>query len=91
MLVLLQGEVPGAAKQATLTSAVVAKQATAGAEAAKTLSPAKPAPRGKENVTPDRDQVSPVLGAQQLRKDLYADASTERLHQQPATKQSAKG
>jgi hypothetical protein len=60
MLIVLQGEVPGAAKQATLTAAVAAKQGTAGAEAAKLpLSPAKRStPRGKENITPDRDQVS---------------------------------
>ena len=63
MLVLLQGEVPGAAKQATLAVATAAKQGTAGTGAvAPTLSPAKDTPRGKENVTPDRDQVSTLLG-----------------------------
>ena len=63
IIALLQGEVPSTAKQSTLTAATAAKQGSAGAGAAElALSPAKSTPRGKENVTPDRDEVTTLLG-----------------------------
>ena len=44
-------------------AAAAAKQSTADAEAAELpFSPAKCTPHGKENVTPDRDQVRTLLG-----------------------------
>lgn len=80
MVTSLQGEVPGGAKQATLAMAAAAKQGTAGVEATEpTLSPGTRTARGKENFTPDRDQVGTLLGRQQLlRHPCHWHFHTER-------------